>query len=226
MLVGSGWIGMEVAATARTLGNDVDHPRAGPDSAGDRARRRARPDVRVTCTRQTASCCGSRSSSTASSGSDGPGHRGRRSTAARPSPPTWCSSASARSRTSTSPRRPGWTSERGILIDESLRTSDPDIFAAGDVANAFHPVSARMRLRSEHWANALNGRAGRGEVDARPEGAVRRHPVLLHRPVRPRHGVLRLSARSRAGPGSSTAATSPSASSSRSGSQTARSSPA
>jgi NADPH-dependent 2,4-dienoyl-CoA reductase/sulfur reductase-like enzyme len=46
--------------------------------------------------------------------------------------------------------------DNGILVDESLRTSDPDIYAAGDVANAYHPV-AKMRLRSEHWANALNG---------------------------------------------------------------------
>jgi NADPH-dependent 2,4-dienoyl-CoA reductase/sulfur reductase-like enzyme len=44
--------------------------------------------------------------------------------------------------------------ERGILTDEFLQTSDKDIYAAGDVANAYHPV-AKMRLRSEHWANAL-----------------------------------------------------------------------
>ncbi len=44
----------------------------------------------------------------------------------------------------------------GILVDASLRTSDPDIFAAGDVANAWHP-GAKLRMRSEHWANALNG---------------------------------------------------------------------
>jgi NADPH-dependent 2,4-dienoyl-CoA reductase/sulfur reductase-like enzyme len=40
-------------------------------------------------------------------------------------------------------------------VDASLRTSDPDIFAAGDVANAFHPTIGE-RIRSEHWANALN----------------------------------------------------------------------
>lgn len=43
----------------------------------------------------------------------------------------------------------------GVLVDESLRTSDPDIYAAGDVANAMHPV-IKQRIRSEHWANALN----------------------------------------------------------------------
>ncbi|MFF3762803.1 NAD(P)/FAD-dependent oxidoreductase [Streptomyces sp. NPDC001922] len=44
----------------------------------------------------------------------------------------------------------------GIAVDESLRTSDPDIYAAGDVAAAQHPTIG-TRLRVEHWANALNG---------------------------------------------------------------------
>jgi 3-phenylpropionate/trans-cinnamate dioxygenase ferredoxin reductase subunit len=50
----------------------------------------------------------------------------------------------------------------GVLTDEALRTSAADVFAAGDVANAFHPVLQR-HLRSEHWANALNA----GKVVAR-----------------------------------------------------------
>nr|WP_203731482.1 FAD-dependent oxidoreductase [Streptomyces sp. SID12501] len=44
----------------------------------------------------------------------------------------------------------------GIAVDERLRTSDPDIYAAGDVA-AFHHALFDTRLRVEHWANALNG---------------------------------------------------------------------
>jgi 3-phenylpropionate/trans-cinnamate dioxygenase ferredoxin reductase subunit len=44
--------------------------------------------------------------------------------------------------------------DNGILVDEHLRTSDPDVFAAGDVANAWHPRLGR-RLRVEHWANAI-----------------------------------------------------------------------
>ncbi|MEU9618066.1 FAD-dependent oxidoreductase [Streptomyces sp. NPDC048155] len=43
----------------------------------------------------------------------------------------------------------------GIAVDASLRTSDPHIFAAGDVANMAHPLLG-TRLRVEHWANALN----------------------------------------------------------------------
>jgi 3-phenylpropionate/trans-cinnamate dioxygenase ferredoxin reductase component len=44
----------------------------------------------------------------------------------------------------------------GVMVDECLRTSDPDIFAAGDVAAFPHPLF-EARLRVEHWANALNG---------------------------------------------------------------------
>jgi 3-phenylpropionate/trans-cinnamate dioxygenase ferredoxin reductase component len=43
----------------------------------------------------------------------------------------------------------------GVVVDEHLQTSDPDVFAAGDVASAFHPLFGR-HLRVEHWANALN----------------------------------------------------------------------
>jgi 3-phenylpropionate/trans-cinnamate dioxygenase ferredoxin reductase subunit len=45
--------------------------------------------------------------------------------------------------------------ENGIVVDAGLRTSDPDIFAAGDVASALHPLYGR-HIRVEHWANALN----------------------------------------------------------------------
>jgi 3-phenylpropionate/trans-cinnamate dioxygenase ferredoxin reductase component len=43
--------------------------------------------------------------------------------------------------------------DNGILVDAGLRTSDAAVFAAGDVANAWHPFYDR-RLRVEHWANA------------------------------------------------------------------------
>ena len=42
----------------------------------------------------------------------------------------------------------------GVLVDSSLRTSDPDIFAVGDIAAAEHPLFG-VRIRTEHWANAL-----------------------------------------------------------------------
>jgi 3-phenylpropionate/trans-cinnamate dioxygenase ferredoxin reductase subunit len=43
----------------------------------------------------------------------------------------------------------------GILVSKRLETSVPGIFAAGDVANAYHPFY-ESKLRVEHWANALN----------------------------------------------------------------------
>ncbi|PWU56967.1 FAD-dependent oxidoreductase [Micromonospora globispora] len=46
--------------------------------------------------------------------------------------------------------------DNGIVTDARLRTSDPRIYAAGDVANAYHPLVGR-HIRVEHWANALNG---------------------------------------------------------------------
>ncbi|MFF7636112.1 NAD(P)/FAD-dependent oxidoreductase [Kitasatospora sp. NPDC008050] len=49
----------------------------------------------------------------------------------------------------------GLTVTDGIATDQSLRTSDPDVFAAGDVANARHPLFDR-RIRLEHWANAMH----------------------------------------------------------------------
>jgi 3-phenylpropionate/trans-cinnamate dioxygenase ferredoxin reductase subunit len=45
-------------------------------------------------------------------------------------------------------------SDGGVAVDASLRTSDPDIYAVGDIAAADHPLLG-ARIRTEHWANAL-----------------------------------------------------------------------
>ncbi len=49
----------------------------------------------------------------------------------------------------------GLVVENGIAVDEFGRTSDPHIFAAGDVANHLNPLLGR-RLRLESWQNAQN----------------------------------------------------------------------
>jgi 3-phenylpropionate/trans-cinnamate dioxygenase ferredoxin reductase subunit len=49
----------------------------------------------------------------------------------------------------------GLSVDNGIVVDDRLRTNVANIFAAGDVANARHPLFD-TRLRVEHWANALN----------------------------------------------------------------------
>lgn len=61
----------------------------------------------------------------------------------------------------------------GVLVDASLRSSDPDIFAVGDIAAAQHPFFG-VRIRTEHWANALKqpavaaaGMLGKGAESAR-----------------------------------------------------------
>ncbi|MFL6239169.1 MAG: NAD(P)/FAD-dependent oxidoreductase [Actinomycetes bacterium] len=46
--------------------------------------------------------------------------------------------------------------ENGIVVNEFLQSTDPDVYAAGDVANAHNPLLGR-NVRVEHWANALNG---------------------------------------------------------------------
>jgi 3-phenylpropionate/trans-cinnamate dioxygenase ferredoxin reductase subunit len=43
----------------------------------------------------------------------------------------------------------------GVVVDEFLRSTDPDIYAAGDIANAHNPWLGRQ-IRVQHWANALD----------------------------------------------------------------------
>ena len=56
----------------------------------------------------------------------------------------------------------GLAVDNGILVDATLRTSDPHIYAIGDAANHFHPVLGR-RVRVEHWDTAIQ----QGKVVAR-----------------------------------------------------------
>jgi 3-phenylpropionate/trans-cinnamate dioxygenase ferredoxin reductase subunit len=49
----------------------------------------------------------------------------------------------------------GLAVDNGIVVDAALRSSDPDIFAAGDVTSVLSPFYGK-HIRVEHWANALN----------------------------------------------------------------------
>jgi NADPH-dependent 2,4-dienoyl-CoA reductase/sulfur reductase-like enzyme len=51
-------------------------------------------------------------------------------------------------------RAAGLATDNGVLVDARLRSSDPDVYAAGDVANHDHPVLGR-RIRVEHWDTAI-----------------------------------------------------------------------
>ncbi|TNC23429.1 NAD(P)/FAD-dependent oxidoreductase [Amycolatopsis alkalitolerans] len=70
--------------------------------------------------------------------------------------------------------RSGIAVDNGILVDEYCRTSMPDVFAAGDVANHFHPAYGH-RVRVEHFDNAskqaaaaANAMLGRGRAYDEP----------------------------------------------------------
>jgi 3-phenylpropionate/trans-cinnamate dioxygenase ferredoxin reductase subunit len=63
----------------------------------------------------------------------------------------------------------GLATDNGVLVDERLASSDPDVFAAGDVANAQHPVLGR-RIRVEHWDTAIE------------QGKAAAHGMLGHDP--------------------------------------------
>ena len=154
VLIGSGWIGMEVAATARTLGNEVVILERDPvplaSALGDELGAMfadlhtengidLRPSVVV------ASIAGAEGRATGVvlvGGEVIPADLVLVGVGAVPN----IGLAQAA----------GLAIDNGVLVDASLQTSEPDIFAAGDIANAFHPV-AGIHLRSEHWANALNG---------------------------------------------------------------------
>lgn len=44
--------------------------------------------------------------------------------------------------------------DNGIVVDEYCRTNVPGVFAAGDVANHYHPLCGR-HVRVEHWQNGV-----------------------------------------------------------------------
>jgi NADPH-dependent 2,4-dienoyl-CoA reductase/sulfur reductase-like enzyme len=64
----------------------------------------------------------------------------------------------------------GLETDNGILVDEHLGASRPDVYAAGDVANALHPVLGR-RVRVEHWDTAIE------------QGKTAAHAMLGHMPT-------------------------------------------
>ena len=153
VIVGAGWIGMELAAAARTLGNAVTVvapgavPLAGPlgdelgtlfrevhESHGVRFRLGAKvvglehADGRVTGVRTD----------------DGVLPADLVIVGIGAEPAVELATAA------------GIAVDDGILVDEHLATDRSDVYAAGDVANAHHPVLGR-RMRNEHWANALAG---------------------------------------------------------------------
>ena len=153
-VVGGGWIGLEVAAAARTRGCEVTLLEAaalplqrvlGDEVAGVVAdlHREHGVDLRLsTGVAQVEGAAGRVTGLTAADGRHVPADAVVVGVGIRP-------------RTELA-ESAGLEVDDGVLVDRSLRTSDPDVFAAGDVANAYHPLLGR-RVRVEHWANALHG---------------------------------------------------------------------
>ena len=63
----------------------------------------------------------------------------------------------------------GLAVENGILVDEYLHASQPDIFAAGDVANFYNPaLQERLRVEHEDNANSMGALAGQNMASDNP----------------------------------------------------------
>jgi len=68
--------------------------------------------------------------------------------------------------------------DNGILVNERLQTSDPAIYAAGDVANAYHPF-LRRTVSVEHWANARRQGATAAKAMLRQAAVYDRLPYFF-----------------------------------------------
>ena len=158
VIIGSGWIGMEVGATARVLGNEVTVLERDPvplalalgAEMGEVFRAlHLEHGVDLRTSANVERIAGAkRAEAVVVDGETLPADIVLIGVGAAPN--------------TTLAEDAGLRILNGVLTDSSLRTSAPDVYAAGDVANAYHPVIQR-HLRSEHWANALHA----GPVAAR-----------------------------------------------------------
>ncbi len=159
VISGAGWIGLEVAAAARGYGAEVTvvepeatplHNVLGPELGQLFADLHAEHGVRFHFGARLTEIVGQDGLVLAARTDDGEEHLAHDVLAAIGAAPR--TSLAENAGLALADRAHGG----GIAVDASLRTSDPDIFAAGDVAAVHHPL-LDTRLRVEHWANALNG---------------------------------------------------------------------
>ncbi|MGA7203254.1 MAG: FAD-dependent oxidoreductase [Specibacter sp.] len=152
VMIGSGWIGMEIAATARELGNDVtllgleDVPLSvaiGTQLGAVFAARHEEAGVQFVLPASAAEIKGDGGHVTEVVTTTGVSILADVVIVAVGVAPNTALAKDA-----------GLTINNGIQVTGSLQTSDADIFAAGDVANSLHPTTGEY-ARSEHWANAI-----------------------------------------------------------------------
>lgn len=150
-VVGGGWIGLETAAAARAAGAEVtviemaELPLLrvlGPEVARLFARLHRDHGVDLRCGVQVAELTGSGGRATGVRLADGSHVEADTVVVGAGISPNTGLAASA-----------GLELDNGVKVDAHLRSSHPDIHAAGDVANAYHPLIGR-HIRVEHWANA------------------------------------------------------------------------
>lgn len=152
VVLGMGWIGMEVAATARQLGNQAtivgrgEIPLAsalGGTIGSIFADTHRREGVLLRTGRRPVEILGGNGKVSGVLLDDGERLPADVVLAAIGAVPNTAVAEAA-----------GLTVSNGIDTDQRLRTSAEHVFAAGDVARAYHPVYGAP-LRSEHWANAI-----------------------------------------------------------------------
>ncbi len=163
-IIGGGWIGLEVASAARNKGLDVTVLETlelpllrvlGPEVAQEfvSLHEDHGVDLRVSCTVSSIQTDGGRTVLRLGDGSTVVADLLVVGVGAVP-----CTELAEAA---------GIDVDNGIVVDEWLRTSVSDVYAAGDVANAYHPRLAR-HLRVEHWDNAIEqgAAAGRSMLDS------------------------------------------------------------
>jgi 3-phenylpropionate/trans-cinnamate dioxygenase ferredoxin reductase subunit len=150
-VIGGGWIGLETAAAARTAGVEVTVLETaelpllrvlGRETAQVFANLHREHDVDLRCGVQVAEITGRSGVVSGVRLADGSHIEADAVIVGVGITPNSALAAEA-----------GLDVDNGILVDAHLQSSDPDIYAAGDVANAFHPLLDK-HIRVEHWANA------------------------------------------------------------------------
>ncbi|UYB43764.1 FAD-dependent oxidoreductase [Streptomyces sp. Je 1-4] len=153
VVIGAGWIGLETTAAARTAGAEVTVLEAaalpllgvlGPEVARIFATLHTDHGVELRCGTQVAEITGTGGAVDGVRLADGSLIGAEAVIVGVGITPNSGPAAAA-----------GLKVDNGVVVDERLCSSHPDVFAAGDVANAYHPVLGR-HLRVEHWANALH----------------------------------------------------------------------
>jgi 3-phenylpropionate/trans-cinnamate dioxygenase ferredoxin reductase component len=150
VIIGAGWIGLEVAAAARLAGCEVSVLESGPiplrrvlgDELGQyfaALHRRNGVDLRTGLT--------------VSGIMDHAGHVTAVQTDGGLIPADIVLAAVGVTPNTGLAASAGLEIDNGIVVDDQLRSSDRHILAAGDVANAYHAILGRLRV--EHWDNAI-----------------------------------------------------------------------